>query len=129
MSLHTAIVAIVLGIGSGVVSGMLGVGGGVLMVPGMVLFLGMTQHVAEGTSLLVIIPTAVVGSFTLWRRGYVMLLAAAMIGAAGIAGAVIGSHVALDVPGHTLRLLFGGYLIVIGGRMAIPARTPRSNAP
>lgn len=129
MSLHIALVAVVLGIGSGVVSGMLGVGGGVLMVPGMVLFLGMTQHVAEGTSLLVIIPTAVVGSFTLWRRGYVMLLAAAMIGAAGIAGAVIGSHVALDVPGHTLRLLFGGYLIVIGGRMAIPARTPRTNAP
>jgi len=120
VSLSTAIIAVAIGIGTGVVSGMLGVGGGVLMVPGMVLFLGMTQHVAEGTSLLVIIPTAVVGAFTLWRRGYVLLLAASILGAAGILGAVIGSHIALAVPSHTLRVIFVVYLLVMGVRMVIP---------
>ena len=122
MSLSTALIALGLGIASGVVSGMLGVGGGVFMVPGMVLFLSMTQHTAEGTSLLVIIPTAVVGAFTHWRNGYVLLLGAAILGGFGIAGAVIGSHIALSVSSHTLRLLFVAYLMIMGVRMLIPQR-------
>jgi uncharacterized membrane protein YfcA len=125
VTLGTALFAVALGIGSGIVSGMLGVGGGVVMIPGLVLALGMTQHVAEGTSLLVIIPTAVVGSFTLWRRGYVMLLTAAIIGAGGIGGALAGSHLALAVPGRTLRIVFVVYLILIGLRMVVPSRSGR----
>jgi uncharacterized membrane protein YfcA len=122
MSLGTALVALLVGVGSGVVSGLFGVGGGVLMVPAMVLFLDMSQHVAEGTSLLVIIPTAVVGALTLWRRGYVMVRMAAVIGTTGILGALAGSHLALGVPSGTLRLLFGGYLVLIGLRMVVPSR-------
>jgi uncharacterized protein len=124
VSASTVIIALAIGAGSGIVSGLLGVGGGVFMVPGMVLFLGMTQHVAEGTSLLVIIPTALVGAFTLWRRGYVLLLMGAILGAGGIAGALIGVHIAVSVPGHTLRVLFVVYLIVTGVRMAMPPRRP-----
>ena len=116
------VIAIALGVGTGIVSGMLGVGGGIFMVPGMVLFLGMTQHVAEGTSLLVIIPTALVGAFTHFRHGYVLLLAAAILGAGGILGALIGSHIALAVPSHTLRIIFVVYLILMGVRMVIPSR-------
>ncbi len=122
MSAGTALIAVALGAGSGIVSGLLGVGGGVLMVPGMVLFLGTTQHVAEGTSLLVIIPTALVGAATLYRRGNVMLLAAVILGAGGAAGALIGSRIALGAPSHTLRVVFAAYLIIIGVRMGIPAR-------
>jgi uncharacterized membrane protein YfcA len=128
MSTATILIALAIGIGAGVVSGLLGVGGGVLMVPGMVLFLGMTQHVGEGTSLLVIIPTAVVGAWTHWRRGYVMLLYAAILGGAGIAGAVAGSHIALSVPSHTLRVFFVIYLELIGVRMAWPQRRARRPA-
>ena len=122
MSASTIVIALAIGVATGVVSGLLGVGGGVFMVPGMVLFLGMTQHVAEGTSLLVIIPTAVVGAFTLWRRGYVLLLMGAILGAGGIAGALIGGHIALSVPSHTLRVFFVIYLILMGARMVVPAR-------
>jgi len=122
VSASTVVIAIALGVGSGVVSGLLGVGGGVLMVPGMVLLLSMTQHVAEGTSLLVIIPTALVGAYTHWRNGYVLLRVAAILGVAGIFGALIGSHIALAVPSHTLRVLFALYLLVTGVRMAMPLR-------
>ncbi len=128
MSAGTIVVAVLLGVGSGVVSGMLGVGGGILMVPGMVLLLGLTQHVAEGTSLLVIIPTAIVGAYTLWRSGYVLLLTAAMLGASGILGALAGSHIALSVPSGTLRILFVVYLFVMGARMVLPARGNRQEA-
>jgi uncharacterized protein len=122
VSASTVVIAIALGVGSGVVSGLLGVGGGVLMVPGMVLLLSMTQHVAEGTSLLVIIPTALVGAYTHWRNGYVMLRVAAILGVLGIFGALIGSRIALAVPSHTLRVLFALYLLVTGVRMAMPTR-------
>jgi uncharacterized protein len=122
VSLGTALAAILIGIGSGVVSGLLGIGGGVLMVPSMVLFLGMTQHVAEGTSLLVIIPTALVGAYVHWRHGFVVLTAAAVMGAGGIVGAVLGSHIALSVGSSTLRVFFSVYLIAIGLRMVVPIR-------
>lgn len=129
MSSGMAIGAVLIGIASGVLSGMLGVGGGVLMVPGMVLLLGMGQHVAEGTSLLVIIPTAVVGAATHWRHGYVLLLAAAVLGAGGIVGAVIGSHIALNVSASTLRVIFAAYLVITGARIVLPARTRSTDAP
>ncbi|HEV7677994.1 MAG TPA: sulfite exporter TauE/SafE family protein [Candidatus Dormibacteraeota bacterium] len=122
MSAGTALAAILIGIGSGVISGMLGVGGGILMVPSMVLFLGMTQHLAEGTSLLVIIPTALVGAFVHWRHGLVLLVPAAVMGAGGIAGAVLGSHIALSFSGSTLRTIFVVYLIAMGLRMIFPPR-------
>ena len=125
MNAGMAVGAVVIGIASGVLSGMLGVGGGVLMVPGMVLLLGMGQHVAEGTSLLVIIPTAVVGAATHWRSGYVLLLAAALLGAGGIVGAVIGSHIALAVSASTLRVIFAAYLVITGVRIVLPARPRR----
>jgi uncharacterized membrane protein YfcA len=127
MSPGTALVAVLVGIGSGVVSGMLGVGGGVLTVPAMVLFLGMTQHVAEGTSLLVIIPTAVAGAYTLWRRGYVLVPAAAAIGLGGAAGALAGSRLALGVDSGTLRLVFAAYLVAVGLWMIVPPRRGASS--
>jgi len=123
VSASTAIIAVVLGVATGVVSGMLGVGGGIFMVPGMVLLLGMGQHVAEGTSLLVIIPTALVGAVTHFRHGYVLLLASAILGGFGIAGAIIGSRIALSVPSHTLRVIFVMYLILMGVRMVIPRKS------
>lgn len=128
MSAGTIVVAVLLGVGSGVVSGMLGVGGGILMVPGMVLLLGLTQHVAEGTSLLVIIPTAIVGAYTLWRSGYVLLLTAAILGGSGILGALAGSRIALSVPSRTLRILFVVYLLIMGARMVLPAGGDRQKA-
>jgi uncharacterized membrane protein YfcA len=122
MSLHVALVAVLVGLASGAVSGVLGVGGGVLMVPGMVLLLAESQHVAEGTSLLVIVPTALVGAATHWRNRYVLLVPALLLGAGGVVGALAGSRLALSVPGRTLRIVFVAYLIVVGLRMAWPPR-------
>ena len=57
--------AIAIGLAGGVIAGLLGVGGGVLFVPGLVFFLGLDQHHAEATSLLAIVPVAIVGT---WRQ-------------------------------------------------------------
>jgi hypothetical protein len=120
-----ALVAIGLAIGlvAGVGSGLLGIGGGAIMVPAMVILLGLSQHLSQGTSLLVIIPTAVAGSITHFRMGNVNLATAAWLSLGGIVGAAAGALAALATPDEVLRLLFGGYLAFTGIRMLRADRT------
>lgn len=101
----------------GVTSALFGVGGGILMVPFMVLALEMTQHVAEGTSLLVIVPTALVGTIAHSRRGYVDRRASAALAAGGIVGALIGALVSLELPGDTLQRMFAVVAAIAGARL------------
>lgn len=105
------------GLAVGVMSALFGVGGGVLMVPFMVLVLDETQHLAEGTSLLVIIATAIVGTVGHAKRGYVSFRNAALLAAGGIGGGVLGALLALETPGETLKKLFAALVIFSGIRL------------
>jgi len=111
---------VVIGLAAGFLAGLLGVGGGVLMVPAMVLLLGFDQHVAQGTSLLVIIPAALSGSYTHYRNGRLVLRAAAFLAAGGVIGAVVGSVTALTMEDELLRRLFAGFLLIAGLRIVLP---------
>jgi uncharacterized membrane protein YfcA len=106
-----------MGVGVGVTSALFGVGGGIIMVPFLVLALGLTQHVAEGTSLLVIVPTALVGAIAHSRRGYVDVRAAGWLAAGGVAGALLGALLGLELSGETLQKLFGVLAGVVGARL------------
>jgi uncharacterized membrane protein YfcA len=97
---------------AGVFAGLFGVGGGILFVPTLTLGLGLTQLHAEATSLLAIIPTAIVGSWRQYRYGNVDLGAAAAVGAASILGVQAGVQLAESLPESTLRRLFGVLLVV-----------------
>jgi len=110
----------VLGLTAGFLAGLLGIGGGVLMVPAMVLLFGFDQHVAQGTSLLVIIPAAITGSYTHHRNGRLVLRDAAMLAAGGVIGAVIGSVFALSIEDELLRKLFAAFLLVSAIRILWP---------
>jgi uncharacterized protein len=115
-----------IGLAAGFMAGLLGIGGGVLLVPAMVLLLGFDQHVAQGTSLLVIIPAALIGSWTHHSRGRLALRDAAFVAAGGILGAAVGSLSALSIEDELLQRLFAIVLIVTALRMAIPRRTGRT---
>jgi len=117
------VMAFVVGVVAGVLSGLLGIGGGAIMVPAMTLLMGLSQHLAQGTSLLVIIPTAITGSITHFRMGNIRPETAAWLSAGGVVGAVAGASLALASPDQALRLLFGGYLAFTGARML---QTPRT---
>ncbi len=117
------VIALIVGAVAGVLSGLLGIGGGAIMVPAMTLLLGLSQHVAQGTSLLVIIPTAVSGSITHFRMGNIRLQTAAWLSIGGVVGAVAGAGLALASPDQLLRLLFGAYLALTGVRMLQAPRT------
>jgi uncharacterized membrane protein YfcA len=111
---------VVIGLVAGFMAGLLGVGGGIVLVPAMVLLLGFDQHIAEGTSLLVIIPAALSGSFTHHRNGRLVLRDAATLAAGGVIGAVIGSVFALSIEETILRRLFAGFLLVTAVRILMP---------
>ena len=93
------------------------------MVPAMTVLMGMSQHLAQGTSLLVIIPTAISGSITHFRMGNIRVETAAWLSGGGVVGAVAGAFLALASPDAILRLLFGCYLAFTGARML---QTPRT---
>ena len=105
------------GSSTGAASGLLGVGGGTLMVPFLTLAAGFSQHAAEATSLLVVLPTAIVASIVLRRRQVGDLGLALRFGTLGAAGAVLGALLALALPGHVLKLVFACFLLLVSFRL------------
>jgi uncharacterized protein len=120
----TYLLAALLGIVAGVLSGLFGVGGGILFVPTLT-WLGLTQLHAEAASLLAIIPTVAVGVWRQQRYGNVRWRAALTIGLASIGAAVGGAQVAESVPESLLRKLFACLLIVTAGQIAWQAGKKR----
>ena len=121
--LPTLVALLVIGLAAGLAAGLLGIGGGILLVPAMVLLLGFDQHVAQGTSLLVIIPAAIAGSWTHHRGGRLNWRDAVGVAAGGIIGAALGSVLALGADDLLLRRLFALLLIASAFRMLWPKRT------
>jgi uncharacterized protein len=120
----TYLLAVLLGIAAGVLSGLFGVGGGILFVPTLT-WLGLTQLHAEAASLLAIIPTVAVGVWRQQRYGNVRWRAALTIGIASIGAAVGGAQVAESVPESLLRKLFACLLIVTAAHIAWQAGKKR----
>ena len=121
MSVALVVALVVFGLFTGMASGLLGVGGGVFMVPFLVLAAGLSQHSAQATSLAVVLPTAIVGSWALHRSGVGDLRQSLIIGALGAAGAVLGALLALALPGDVLQLVFAVFLGIIGLRLVVDA--------
>jgi uncharacterized membrane protein YfcA len=113
----TVVLVVAIGVLAGVLAGLFGVGGGILFVPTLVLVVGLTQLHAEATSLLAILPTAMVGTWRQRRYGNVDLRVAAWIGVASIAGVQIGVLIAESLPEHVLRRLFGVLLLVTAAQL------------
>jgi hypothetical protein len=105
------------GLCTGMLSGVLGIGGGTFMVPFMVLALGIGQHAAEATSLVVVLPTSVVATIVLARRGAVDVVRALLLGLMGAAGGVGGALLALALPADVLRRCFGVFMLGVAARM------------
>jgi uncharacterized protein len=119
-----ALVAALVGLGAGTVSGLFGVGGGVLFVPALTLVLGLSQLHAEATSLAAIIPVALAGVWRQQRYGNMRWRAAATIGVASIAGVGVGALAASALPERDLRRLFGLLLLLVAGQLFWSLRGP-----
>jgi len=107
------------GLGIGALSGLLGVGGGIFMVPILTSYFGIDQHLAHGTSLAVIVPTAIMGAAVYSYHGTMDVALAAQLAIGGVVGAAIGSRVMKKIPAAQLKRMFGVMLILVGIRMVL----------
>jgi uncharacterized protein len=111
-----ALLAFGIGLVSGFFAGVAGVGGGIVIVPATVLLLGITQHEAQGTSLLAIILTAIAATIVNRKNRRLRLQDAVVVGAAGMVGSIVSSRIALGMDGRVLSAMFGVLAVVIAGR-------------
>src|SRR3989441_6148902 len=116
-----ATITVTIGVATGLLAGLLGVGGGLVMVPGMVQLLKMRQHEAVCTSLLVIIPIALVGALVLGQSHDVDPLVGVILAVASIGGAVLGARLTRTLSDRTLRRLFAITVLVVAVIMLVSA--------
>ena len=113
-------IAGIIGLVSGITSGLFGVGGGIVMVPAMLLLLSPPIRdikQAIGTSLVVIIPTALMGSYKHLTQGNVEWRTALALVPLAIAGSYLGAWLTTHIPADNLKRAFGGFLILVGARL------------
>lgn len=110
---------VVLGVATGTVAGLIGVGGGIVVVPALMLLFGTSDLIAKGTSLLMMIPTAISGTIGNLRRGNVDLLAAALIGIAACTTTALGAWLATVVDPFWGNVLFAAFLTFIAVQLGV----------
>jgi len=114
----TELVAILIGFVAGMVGGLLGVGGGILFVPALSLVLGQSHLEAEATSLLAIIPVAIVGAARQQAYGNVRWRDGLLLGALAAGGAGLGSVLAHSLPERALEIGFACLVLVVAAQLA-----------
>lgn len=108
-----------LGMAAGVLGGLLGIGGAALVIPGLVLLAGFSQHRAHGTSLAIVLFMSLAGTLTYSRFGHLDWRMSAELAVGGIVGAGIGARIVGRMTGAALRRLFCLLLIAVGARMIL----------
>jgi len=109
--------AVLIGAAAGLVAGMLGVGGGVLFVPGLVLFRHLSQVDAEATSLLAIVPVSLVGAWRQHRYGNLRAREGAVMGALAAPGAVGGVALVNVLPERAVEIAFAGLMLFVAAQL------------
>ena len=118
MDITTVIILVVTGLAAGVLGGLVGVGGGIIIIPVLVVILGMSQHMAQGTSLAVMLPPiGLLAAWNYYRAGELNLKYAIIIAAAFLIGGYFGSKIALSIPVENLKKIFGIFVLLMGLHM------------
>lgn len=119
MNITTLLILVLIGLLAGVISGMVGVGGGIIIVPGLVFLLGMTQHGAQGTSLaLMLPPIGIMAAYNYHKAGHLNWKYAAIIAVAFVVGGYFGSKWTVTYfDEKTLKKIFGGMMLLAGVKM------------
>jgi uncharacterized protein len=118
------VLAAVLGLAAGGLSGMFGVGGGLLFVPTLVFVLDLSQLEGQATSLAAMIPVVALGAWRQHRYGNVRWRAATVIGLLSIGGVAAGAAVATSLSDDLLRKLFASLLVLVAIQLVRSARRP-----
>jgi uncharacterized protein len=114
LTLNTVILIVVLGIAAGLLSGMVGIGGGIVIVPVLMMFFGLSQHTAQGTTLAMLsFPVSLVGAWTYYKKGMVDWRIAAILSIGFVVGGYFGSKYAVSVPSLIVKRFFAVLMIIV----------------
>ncbi|HCQ29287.1 MAG TPA: permease [Flavobacteriales bacterium] len=119
MSISTLAILTIIGLSAGILSGMIGVGGGIVIVPALVYFLGLTQHEAQGTSLAMMIPPiGILAVYNYYKADQVNMKYALILAAFFVVGGYLGSKITIDfIDEKTLKKFFGSVMLMAAIKM------------
>lgn len=116
-------VLLLIGIVAGIVSGLVGVGGGVIVVPALIMILGFSQKMAQGTTLAMLIPPiGIFAAITYYKNGNVDVRAAIFIILGFIFGSVVGSLLVARLPDIAVTRIFAVFLLLVAIKMLIDSK-------
>jgi uncharacterized membrane protein YfcA len=111
---------VLLGLAAGALSGLIGIGGGVIIVPALILFFGLSQHEAQGTTLALLIPpVGILAVWTYYKQGYVNLGIAGYMCVGFLVGSFLGAKMATNISNVVLEKIFGVALLLIAVKMLL----------
>ena len=114
MNVGTVLILLAIGLSAGIFGGMVGLGGGVIMIPAMIYFLGVSQQTAQGTSLAVMLPpVGLMAVMNYYKAGQMNFKYAAIIAIAFFVGGYFGSKIALDISPEKMKKVFVIYCVFI----------------
>jgi len=109
---------LLLGLITGIFSGLLGIGGAIIIIPILVLLFGLSQHMAQGTTLaLMVPPIGLLAAWTYYKAGHVDLKIAGLICLGFFVGGLVGASFATEIPEQILRKIFGVMLLLASLKM------------
>jgi uncharacterized protein len=117
LTLPSIIALVLVGLGAGILAGLLGVGGGIVLVPAMVVGFGIPAAIAKGTSLLVILPTSIMGTWRNRAKHNADLRVATILGFAGVVSAFAAGKLAVRMSEALSNTLFAILLLAVAARM------------
>ena len=128
MSTETILILALIGVMAGILSGFVGIGGGVVIVPALVYFLGLTQHQAQGTSLFVLVmPVVFLALMNYWKSGNVNWQYGLIIALTFVIGGFFGSKLALKLSPGIVKLIFGLLMAYVSFRLIMTGFNSLSN--
>jgi hypothetical protein len=108
---------VLIGLFTGICNGLFGSGGGTILVPGMVFVMGLKEHKAHATAIMVILPLTILSTIVYYRSSYIDWPTTLRVVSGGIAGSLIGAKLLNRIPASVLRKAFGIFMIITAVRM------------
>ncbi len=118
MEMTNVIILLLIGLVAGVASGMVGIGGGIIIVPALVFFLGLSQHTAQGVSIgMLLLPVGFMAAMNYYKAGNFNMWYSALIGMGFIGGAYLGSKISLAIDPLMMKRIFGIIIMIVAFRL------------
>lgn len=124
MAIQLIFLYLLLGLAAGAFSGVIGIGGGIILVPALVLLAGFSQHMAQGTTLAIMVPpVGILAALSYYKHGYVDLKVAIIVALGFVIGGLFGAQTAIKLSEQTLSKIFGVVLLLVSIKMLLNGKS------